>query len=124
MQPRNKFSLAVLLAATSAATLGGCSEYLDRRDGVSLVSGNAVATNKIVQMVDPWPPESANRNIAFNGQRSQAAVERYRFNKVIQPRSIQTSGSFGQGGGGGDAGASSTPAPVGQTVTQSAAPTK
>ena len=49
------------------AALAGCSEYLDRRETISLSGGNAVATNEVTQMVDPWPRDSANRNIAYNG---------------------------------------------------------
>ena len=29
--------------------------YLDRRDTVSFAAGDAVATNKVTHMVDPWP---------------------------------------------------------------------
>jgi len=36
-------------------------------------------------MVDPWPSRSGNTNIAFNGQKMQSAVERYRTDKVTPP---------------------------------------
>jgi hypothetical protein len=78
-----------------AATLSGCyavnPEYTERRDTIALSVGDDIATNKITQMVDPWPRVSANRNIAFNGERMQSAVERYRKNKVINPVSAMTS---------------------------------
>lgn len=68
-----------------ASLLAGCSDiYLDRRETVALSAGDAIAANKVTQMVDPWPPNSGDRNIAYNGQRMQAAVERYRTNKVTQ----------------------------------------
>ncbi|MES1155681.1 MAG: hypothetical protein ABUL48_04555 [Pseudorhodoplanes sp.] len=74
------------------ALLGGCSDiYYDRRDSISLASGDAVASNRVAQMVDPWPPASANRNIPANGERMQAAVERYRHNRVIAPVNATTS---------------------------------
>ena len=60
-------SLRALALAAVLAALGGCSEYLDRRDTIALSGGDAVATNKVTQMVDPWPRASADRNIAFNG---------------------------------------------------------
>ena len=88
---------ARLLAASLAATglvswLAGCSDiYLDRRETVGLSGGDAVAANEITQMVDPWPPNSGNNNIAFNGQRMQSAVERYRTNRVIPPINATTS---------------------------------
>ena len=77
-----------LLGARRAcvAALAGCSEYLDRRDTISLNGGDAVATNKVTQMVDPWPRDSADNNIAFNGEKMETAVERYRTDRVIQPQ--------------------------------------
>ena len=56
--------------------------YLDRRDTVSFAAGDAVATNKVTHMVDPWPPYAGNRNIAFDGERAALAAERYRTDKV------------------------------------------
>ncbi|HEY4890297.1 MAG TPA: hypothetical protein VII10_01275, partial [Reyranella sp.] len=47
------------------------------------------------QTVDPWPPASANRNIAANGVVVQSAVERYRTCQVIQPKGTSSTGSFG-----------------------------
>jgi hypothetical protein len=81
------------LAATlvAGATLGGCSDiYYDRRETVSLAADDAIASNRITHMVDPWPAHSGNRDIAFNGERMQSAVERYRRHEVIQPRSPLT----------------------------------
>jgi hypothetical protein len=84
------FALAGLLAGATA--LSGCSDiYFDRREGIAPWSGNAVQQNKIVQMVDPWPPSSANRNIAFNGEVMQRAQERYREGYVIPPVNATTS---------------------------------
>ena len=82
------------LAAVVAlgAMLGGCSDiYWDRRETVALGANDAVESNKAVHMVDPWPPHSANRNIAFNGERMQGAVQRYRHHEVIAPRPYSTS---------------------------------
>ena len=42
-------------------------------------------------MVDPWPRYSGNRNIAFNGERMQAASSATAHNKVILPVSATTS---------------------------------
>ena len=109
------FALGALLAV-----LGGCSGYyLDRRDTIALSGGNAVATNMVTQMVDPWPRESANHNIAFNGPRMEGAMERYRTNRVIPPQGIGTSASYQQGSNN-----QNNATPLGPTVTQSAAPVK
>lgn len=102
------------------AILGGCSEYLDRRNSIALSGGNSVATNVVTHMVDPWPPASANRNIAFNGQKMETAVERYRTNRVVPPRGIGTSGSYQDAG----SGQSNSAGPVGPTVTAPAAAVK
>jgi hypothetical protein len=76
--------IAAVVAIASA--VAGCSEmYYDRRETVALGAGDAVATNKVTQMVDPWPAASANNNIAFNGQRMQAAQDRYNRGKVFTP---------------------------------------
>ena len=95
MQPFSKAVRTLALAAVFG-TLAGCSDYLDRRDTIALSGGNAVATNEITQMVDPWPRDSANRNIAFNGDKMQSAVERYRTNKVIPPSNANTSNTYQQ----------------------------
>ena len=48
---------ALAAAGLLGALLGGCSEhYIDRRDGVTLYSGEAMATNRVTHMIDPWPP--------------------------------------------------------------------
>ena len=114
MQQSSKAARAFALAALLGASLAGCSEYLDHRDTISLNGGNAVAQDKIVQMVDPWPPASANRNIAFNGNVMESAVTRYRTGQVIVPRGIGTSASYAPPPGG----AQNNTQPVGPTVTQ------
>lgn len=77
---------AALAVAALGTSLGGCSQmYFDRREGVALGAGDAIAANEAMQTIDPWPARSANPNIAFNGQRMQSAIERYRTNNVTQP---------------------------------------
>ena len=119
MRPSSNAMRRLALAAV-VVTLGGCSEYLDRRDTIALSGGNAVATNQITQMVDPWPRDSANRNIAFDGNKMESAFERYRTNQVTPPKGIGTSASYQPA----PSNAPSNTAPVGPTVTQPAAPVK
>ena len=118
MRPFSKATRPLALAIV-LAVLGGCSEYLDRRDTIALSGGNAVATNVVTHMVDPWPRASANRNIAFNGTRIESAFERYRTNKVITPRGIGTSSTYQDA-----APVGASPAPVGPSTTAPAAPVK
>ena len=114
-----------LAALALAALLGGCNAtlidphgYLDRRDAIWLGAGDAKNTNIATQMYDPWAPHSDNTHIAMNGQRAQTAAERYRYGKVIAPRGISASTSYGpptQDSGG----AAAPPMPaLGPTVTQ------
>lgn len=98
--------------------LAGCSDvYFDRRETVALDGGDAAAANTVTQVVDPWPPNSGNKNIGFNGQKMQSAVQRYRTNTVIPPMNATTSDvevppaagfSGGPGGAGGPSGGSQT----------------
>jgi hypothetical protein len=85
---RTKALLTVIALGT---VLAGCSDiYYDRRETVALYANDAVEANKVAHMVDPWPKHSANRNIAFNGERMQAAVQRYRQNHVTTPVNVTT----------------------------------
>jgi hypothetical protein len=118
MRPSSNVMRSLALAVV-LATLAGCSEYLDRRETIALSSGNAVATDRVTHMVDPWPRDSANRDIAFNGAKMESAIERYRTNKVIPPRGTGTSGTYEAAPA-----AQNAAPPVGPTVTQPAAPVK
>jgi hypothetical protein len=90
--PSNTKALALAGLLAGATALSGCSDiYFDRRETIAPWSGNAVQQNKVVQMVDPWPPSSANRNIAFNGEVMARAHERYREGYVIPPANATTS---------------------------------
>jgi hypothetical protein len=112
-------AMRMLALATVLAVLCGCSEYLDRRDTIAKSGGNAVATNLVTHMIDPWPRASANRNIAFNGVRIESAFERYRNNKVTTPRGIGTSSTYQDA-----APTAPGPGPVGPATTAAAAPVK
>jgi len=93
MQPPNKIARALMLTVALAG-LAGCSEYTDRRDTIALSGGNATASDTVTQMVDPWPAYSSDKNIAFNGQKMQSAVQRYRNNQVMPPVGTGTGGSY------------------------------
>jgi hypothetical protein len=88
---------AATLAASLCASLGGCSEYyFDRRDSVSLHSGEAMAANRVTETIDPWSPASGNRDIAYNGEKAAVASERYRTGRVIPPANALTSSTYNQ----------------------------
>jgi hypothetical protein len=96
-QSNIKATTPALIALAMSCALSGCSDiYFDRRETIVPSAGNAKAVNQITMMVDPWPPYSANRNIAFNGERMQGAVERYRTRNAIRPMNPLTSDSGSQ----------------------------
>jgi hypothetical protein len=92
-QPKTKSAVRAIAAVVAfGVLLAGCSDiYLDRRETISLGADNAVASNMVEEMVDPWPRYSNNNNLAFNGERMQRAVECYRKDKVTQPADLNPS---------------------------------
>jgi len=91
---------SIVAIATLGALLAGCADpdlYYDRRETVALGAEDAVASNMITQMVDPWPRHSNNNNLAFNGERMQRAVECYRVDKVTPPADLNPSTSSDTG---------------------------
>lgn len=94
MQPFTKAARWGALILTLPA-MAGCSEYLSRRDGISIYGGDAVTGNQVVQMVDPWPAAAADRNIAYDGTVMRRAVERYHTGRVIAPVAAGTSSAYG-----------------------------
>jgi hypothetical protein len=95
-RPKTNTPARVGAAAAILGTmlLGGCSDiYMDHRDSISLTAGDAVEANKVTQIYGPCSLHSRNVNYAANGQRMQAAVERYRTNLVtppVSPMALQT----------------------------------
>ena len=71
-------SSAASLSPRRHARRAARTYYFDRRDTVSIVSGEAMATNRVTHMIDPWSRASGNRNIAYNGEKAQTAPECYR----------------------------------------------
>ena len=65
-----------LILATMS--LGGCAQYLDRSETVSFVAGDAVHTNTVTHMIDPWPVHARNTAVPLHGDRAQRVIERYR----------------------------------------------
>ena len=126
MSPRN-FMFRLLLLSIAAGAIGGCANdklydphgYLDRRDSIELSAGDANASNIAVQMVDPWPRYAGNKNIAFNGQRMQAAVERSRNNQVVPPQGISASTAYAAPSNTNPSAPANNNTPVGPTVAGS-----
>ncbi len=66
------FGVVVITAA-----LAGCQDRLQRYETVSLDAGDAVAWNKAVHTIDPWPRGSADTRIPVSGRRVARSIEAY-----------------------------------------------
>jgi hypothetical protein len=83
---------AMVLVGIAGSMLAGCSDiYLDRRETVALSANDHIDTNRVAQMIDPWPRDVGRREIAFDGQKMQTAAERYRTGRVVPPVNVTTS---------------------------------
>lgn len=80
--------------AALAASLASCSDYLARRDTLTLGTGEAVQANMAMHTIDPWPPRSRRIDPYTNGERLQHAIERYR-NPVVSPTGGTPTAPFG-----------------------------
>jgi len=65
--------------------------------------GGAVRSNYAMQVINPDPQYEGTLVEGGNGQTSAAAVERYRTDKVKQPKSIRTTSGISGGSSGGGA---------------------
>jgi hypothetical protein len=84
--------LNLVLISSLGMMLSGCSDiYFDRRETVALGAEDHIATNRVAQMVDPWPRDVGRREIAFDGQKMQSAAERYRTGRALPPVNVTTS---------------------------------
>jgi len=92
VRPATRACMALLSIASLATMLGGCSDiYFDRRETVALGADDHIATDRVAQMIDPWPRQVEKRDIAFNGEKMQGAVERYRTGRTLPPVNVTTS---------------------------------
>jgi hypothetical protein len=90
-----RMAFAFLLAGASGASAD--EDYLARRDSITPGVGNAVAHNKAVHTIDPWPRYVGNDRINIDGRRIQLGMRRYQANKSIPPRGVSTSATYFNG---------------------------
>ena len=107
------------MIAFHIVTEGRCFAHMIGGPAIELSAGDANASNIAMQMVDPWPRYAGNKNIASNGQRMQAAVERYRNNQVTSPQGISASTTYGAQSNPNSASPANNNSPVGPTVAGS-----
>ncbi len=83
---RIEIGKVVVAAVLFGTMLAGCSDiYSDRRETISSITGDALAANRVAQMIDPWSKASANNKFAYSGEKMQSAYERYRTGRIIPP---------------------------------------
>jgi hypothetical protein len=66
-----------LIALAAALMLGGCADYMNNRDSVTLGAGDAMEANIGIHTIDPFPPQAKNTRIRVDGEKVQQAYERY-----------------------------------------------
>lgn len=101
---RDSYGISLQLAvaaaiAASTFTLGGCQErkynqYLHARDTVTLSAGDAVAHNKAVHTIDPWPAYARNPKHVTDGKRMMVGIERYQKNESLEPQGLSTNNVY------------------------------
>ena len=78
-------------------------DYSQRSNTIALSAGNDQEVNSRIQMIDPWPPYSADTRIPGDGERMAGAVERYRDVSKIrtapQPLPLSSTSNVATGGG-------------------------
>jgi hypothetical protein len=76
-----------------ALSLAGCEHWFARRETISYQGGDAVAWNRAIHMIDPWPAVSADTTIPVSGRRVANTIERYETGIVEENGSAPASGS-------------------------------
>lgn len=85
---------AVMLAGALLSACRDSNPYLSRRDTIRLGAGDAMAHNRAVHTIDPWPAYAKDTRIDADGKRMLLAVDRYQNNQSIEPTGIETAGQF------------------------------
>ncbi|MEZ5899070.1 MAG: hypothetical protein AB7S74_13015 [Hyphomicrobium sp.] len=77
-----------VLAAAVVAALGGCDDYLERRDTITLGVGDSIAVNNATQTINRWPAAAKRDRWLWDGERARSAVSRYRSRTVTPPAAL------------------------------------
>lgn len=79
-----------ILLLSAVALLGACASGGPALHEHSVTFGEAVAQNKAAQAVAPTPSQKANTFIPADRARQALARQKYRENKVAEPKPIST----------------------------------
>jgi len=86
--------LKIIASSLLVGSLSACAQYLSHDEGVSLSAGDAVAHNKAVQMIDPWPRYAERTHIPGSGQRLLVGLKKYNENKTAASEKADTQGDM------------------------------
>lgn len=67
-----------LLVLTIPLLTVGCADIFGRQETIGFAAGDAVAANKVQQVIDPWDERASWTEIDQDGNRAAAAVDTYR----------------------------------------------
>lgn len=56
---------------------GGCADYLNHRDSITLAAGDAPNFNQAVHTINPQSPRAYNTNLDFSGKRAAYVIQGY-----------------------------------------------
>ncbi len=79
------------LLSTYSMVMAFDDDYRARRDAISRDAGDAIANNKAIHTIDPWPYYANDPNLETSGQRIEHAIERYQNDEVKKPRGLRSS---------------------------------
>lgn len=77
MRSSRSDALLKISALALAVACGACSDNLARRDTIAYSAGNAMAANRAIQIIDPYPRRSFARGQQTDGLKAQQAARRY-----------------------------------------------
>ncbi len=69
--------IVAVVALVGAPALSGCRQYRDRIDTINLAGGEAVAANKAIHTIDPWPPEAFAKRHNTSAKRLVVGARHY-----------------------------------------------
>ena len=90
MARRIKMNGARAMALIPILALAGCADAVVRHDEMWSYAGDAVAANRAIQTIDPWPRASESTRFATNGAVIARAMARYR--SGAQPEVVRAYG--------------------------------
>lgn len=80
---------AAIFACAPGLLLSACADRLTRSDDLWPYAGDAIAANRVAQIIDPWPPGSRETAIPTVAARVAESTVRYKMGRppeaVAQP---------------------------------------